>query len=87
MNLKGSCNQCGKCCQLERDGRVYSCANLVQIGSKTACAVYDFRYSGMPIRMVLAEGPNAGSESFPEVCVPEFPLEGNTLPEGCGYKL
>lgn len=53
MPLKGSCNRCGACCFVGP----YRCTNLLgKTGEKTTCAVYDKRYTNMPIWLVAPSG-------------------------------
>lgn len=57
MKLVGVCNQCGLCCT-KGDAR---CANLVTVGrvgepGATRCGAYAWRFEGMPVYAIDAQG-------------------------------
>ena len=70
----------------EIDGKEHRCEHLIvllPIGqpNATKCAIHDFRYSGMPIRLKAEDG-----SSIDERCIPEYPLRGEKLLPTCSYR-
>ena len=84
--VKGYCNGCGACCQIHKNGKVYTCKNLIvmkPVGEPdaTKCAVYDLRYRGMPILMKAPDG-----RAIYERCNEPYPLDGDVLFPTCTYE-
>src|SRR5882672_9573180 len=59
--LVGTCNKCGRCCEVEIDGRRFYCdnliiSNIVGLPYATSCRVYKTRRDGMPISLTDRSG-------------------------------
>lgn len=81
----GDCNQCGRCCVIEKGGRTFVCEHLVVIGEigtagASRCAVHDVRTEGMAIRMAAQDG-----KRLSERCFGSYPNHPSELVEGCSY--
>lgn len=94
MSLRGTCNQCGKCCIVKTErGEPLRCINLVVIGKlgdpmATHCAIYPVRKEWEPILLLDDKGRIRGHTNCAnDNSVDEFDSIVPHIGNGCSLEL